>query len=104
MILYMAGGVSGNLKPLWKMVAELTVKGMEYREAFDYAMKLFLAGPHTYPNMIGEVIADGTGEAFVANGEKGAREVITAWLKEREQCGCFWRGSLLGGIGGGTTR
>lgn len=44
MKIYMAGGVSGNLKPFWKMVSSLLSKGWKYDDAFNYAMKLFLAG------------------------------------------------------------
>ena len=44
MLIFMAGGVSGNLKPFWKHVAALMQQGYEYREAFDLAMKIFLAG------------------------------------------------------------
>ena len=44
MKIYMAGGVSGNLKPFWKCVSVMLQRGYEYREAFDIAMKIFLAG------------------------------------------------------------
>lgn len=44
MLIYMAGGVSGNLKPFWKYVSAMLQKGVEYREAFDTGMKIFLAG------------------------------------------------------------
>ena len=44
MKIYMAGGVSGNLKPFWKCVSAMVAQGVEYHEAFDRAMKIFLAG------------------------------------------------------------
>lgn len=44
MRIFMAGGVSGNLKPFWRYVSTLLLQGMDYREAFDAAMKVFLAG------------------------------------------------------------
>lgn len=44
MLIFMAGGVSGNLKPFWRYVSALLSQGMDYREAFDAAMKVFLAG------------------------------------------------------------
>lgn len=44
MRIYMAGGVSGNLKPFWKHVSAMLQQGYEYREAFDISMRVFLAG------------------------------------------------------------
>ena len=44
MKIYLAGGVSGNLKPFWKIVSAKLREGLEYREAFDFAMQVFLAG------------------------------------------------------------
>lgn len=102
MILYMAGGVSGNLKPFWKMVAELTAKGMEYREAFDCAMKSFLAGVNGRRWII-ENYAKWGGYILNENISGKPSHFDTVQL-EGEQCGCFWQGSPLGGIGGGTTQ
>ena len=42
MRIYMAGEVSGNLKPFWKNVSARLAHGKQ--EAFDEAMKIFLAG------------------------------------------------------------
>lgn len=44
MRIYLAGGVSGNLKPFWRIVAAMMSQGMSYEEAFDKAMKIYLAG------------------------------------------------------------
>ena len=44
MILYMAGGVSGNLKPLWKETCQRMAKGQAFTNATEDAMKIFLAG------------------------------------------------------------
>ena len=44
MLLYMAGGVSGNLKPFWRYCSQMLKQGYDYRTAFDEAMKIFLAG------------------------------------------------------------
>lgn len=41
MILYLAGGVSGNLKPAWKIAAQLVGK-MQYEKAWEAACKYFL--------------------------------------------------------------
>lgn len=47
MKIYMAGGVSGNLKPFWRILSAMLQQGIEYHEAFDEAMKIFLAGGET---------------------------------------------------------
>ena len=44
MILYMAGGVSGNLKPLWKETCRRMAVGQTLTNATEDAMKIFLAG------------------------------------------------------------
>ena len=44
MILYMAGGVSGNLKPLWKEACRRIKEGQPFTNATEDAMRIFLAG------------------------------------------------------------
>lgn len=44
MILYMAGGVSGNLKPLWKETCRRMAEGQAFTNATEDSMKIFLAG------------------------------------------------------------
>lgn len=44
MILYMAGGVSGNLKPFWKETCRRMAEGQTLTNATEDAMKIFLAG------------------------------------------------------------
>jgi hypothetical protein len=40
----MAGGVSGNLKPLWKEACRKIKEGQTFTNATEDAMKIFLAG------------------------------------------------------------
>lgn len=44
MIVYLAGGVSGNLKPFWSAVCKAVDGGKKYEEATDESMQIFLAG------------------------------------------------------------
>ena len=44
MIVFLAGAVSGNLKPFWSMVARDVQDGKGYEKATEEAMQVFLAG------------------------------------------------------------
>lgn len=48
MKIFMAGGITGNLKPFWKDTCEHMKNGASYEEATEEGMKVFLAGG--YPN------------------------------------------------------
>ena len=51
MRIYLAGGVSGNLKPFWRLVSQKLSQGMEYREAFDESMRIFLLVQKKYAGL-----------------------------------------------------
>lgn len=44
MRLFMAGGVSGNLKPFWKNTCQKMNEGEPFQTAAEESMKIFLAG------------------------------------------------------------
>lgn len=46
MKLFMAGGVSGNLKPFWKDTIDIMNEGGNFKNAAGEAMQIFLAGGH----------------------------------------------------------
>lgn len=44
MRIFLAGGVSGNLKPFWKDTCSLMKNGKTFKEAKEDAMRIFMAG------------------------------------------------------------
>ena len=90
MKIYMAGGVSGNLKPYWKQLSSYLSFGCKYTEACDEAMKVFLAGGEGRHRIIYEDIL---------SGGKRQKADNTGY----NICDCSWQGSPRGGAGGGTT-
>lgn len=46
MVIYMAGVVSGNLKPFWNETAKKLMEGNDIKKASEDSMKIFLAGGH----------------------------------------------------------
>lgn len=44
MRIFLAGGVSGNLKPFWSETCSRIKNGQNYKNATEGAMRLFLAG------------------------------------------------------------
>lgn len=46
MRIFMAGGISGNLKPFWSDAGKRIEQGESFRNATESAMKVFLAGGH----------------------------------------------------------
>ena len=87
MILYMAGGVSGNLKPLWKEACKRIKEGQTFTNATEDAMKIFLAGGETR-HWIHDSLLDGVKknemQLYIA-GIQGKRKgfVIDATLPRR---------------------
>lgn len=52
MIIFMAGGVSGNLKPLWKDTCQRMRDGETFQKATEDAMKVFLVGQNWFDQLV----------------------------------------------------
>lgn len=60
MDMYLAGGISGNLKPMWSRTVEKLQDGMQYEEATEEAMRIYMAGNYPaykgFPRMYDDTI------------------------------------------------
>lgn len=54
MRMYMAGGVSGNLKPFWSGTRKLVQEGRGFEDATEESMRLFLAGQNGMHRILSE--------------------------------------------------
>lgn len=63
-------------------------------------MKIFLAGQHTYPGLIAEIIGGGSGEVFVKQGAKAAMKIFMAGGESRH----WIQDELLDGVKKNETR
>lgn len=55
---YMAGGVSGNLKPFWNETAKKLMEGNDIKKASEDSMKIFLAGTASRPYVCQERVTE----------------------------------------------
>lgn len=76
MIIYMAGGVSGNLKPFWSDVSELLNSGATFEKAKREAMQIFLAGGESRHWIQDEIVKKNNMRIYLA-GQNGKNAIIS---------------------------
>lgn len=99
MMIYLAGGVSGNLHSAWKQMAktEITPSGLEKALVHERFLKDEDLSCVTTHNS--QIRRERNGNI---HGRK--HDIPEVYCASDRECNCSLQGSLHGGVGGGTTR